>query len=35
MRSLFKMISGFIQREWFLLVAVSVIALIIYLFELL
>jgi hypothetical protein len=35
MRSLFRMVSGFIRKEWFLLVVVSVIALIIYLFELL
>jgi hypothetical protein len=33
MRSLFNMLGDFIRREWFLLITVAVIALIIGLFE--
>jgi hypothetical protein len=33
MRSLFNMVCGFIRKEWFLLITVAVIALIIGLFE--
>ena len=33
MRRVIKMVSEFFRKEWFLLVALSVIAVIIYLFE--
>ncbi len=33
MRSLFRYIANFIQREWFLLLTAAVISLIIYIFE--
>ena len=35
MKTLFKKVSGFIKKEWFLLLTIAVIALIILLYELL
>jgi hypothetical protein len=35
MKTFYHQIAGFIKREWFLLVTVSVIGMIIYLFEIL
>jgi hypothetical protein len=35
MKTFYNLISEFFKREWFLLVTVSVIAMIIYLFEIL
>lgn len=35
MRTLIRMVSGFVRKEWFLLVTLSVVVLIIFLFEVL
>jgi hypothetical protein len=35
MKTLFKKVYGFIAKEWFLLLAVAMIALIVFLFEIL